>query len=95
MKPVFKKRFAFIAKSMVWSVLLYVVLMLVFNWDDVSNRVKGTNAITIIGNIPSPQSFPPANPVTISPSISHNISVIEKATMIAKEIIQIAGIASH
>ena len=95
MKPVFKKRFAFITKSMLWSVLLYVVLMLVFNWDDVSNRVKGANAITIMSNIPSPQSFPVTNPVTISPSISHNISVIDKAARIAKEIICVVAIATH
>jgi len=91
MKPVLKKRFAFIAKSMLWSVLLYIVMMLAFNWDDLSSRVKGTNPITIIGNLPSQQSLPEATPATIA----HNVSTVEKITMIAKAIIHVVGIATH
>jgi hypothetical protein len=50
MKPGIQKRFAFICKSMLWSVMLYVTMMLVFNWDEVNNAIKGNKGITIVTN---------------------------------------------
>lgn len=35
MSPRIKTRIAFIGRSMLWSLLLYVVMMLAINWDDV------------------------------------------------------------
>ena len=93
MKPVFKNRFAFIAKSMLWSVLLYIVLMLAFNWDDISNKVRGTNPITIIGNIPSQQTPAANNPTIVPSSIAHNVSVVEKIINLTKTISGIVGFA--
>lgn len=48
MKPALKKYAAFAGKSALWSFLLYLVMMLAINWDDVSGAVKGNHAITII-----------------------------------------------
>jgi hypothetical protein len=54
MKPAAQKRFAFMGKSMLWSLLFYVVLMLAFNWDEVSRSIKGNDGVTII-NAPADQ----------------------------------------
>lgn len=94
MKSVIQKRFVFIAKSMLWSVLLYVVLMLAFNWDDVSNKVKGTNPITIISNIPSPETTM-TNTLPAAPSILHHAGIIEKIGTIAGSVVKIIGIAGR
>ena len=93
MKPVFKKRFIFIAKSMLWSMLLYVVLMLAFNWDDVNNKVKSSNPITVMSNITSPQTPEANNPAAIPPSIAHNMGFAEKIITLARNISGIIGIA--
>ena len=53
MKNVAQKRIVFVAKSMMWSLLLYGFFMLAFNWEDVSNKVRGINPITVVNNIPS------------------------------------------
>ena len=95
MKPVTKKRVTFIAKSMLWSALLYVVLMLGINWDDLYNRVKGTNAITVIRILPSQQSTPEASPVSIPANIAHSVSTVEKITTITKALIHAVGIATR
>ena len=54
-----RNRVVFVAKSMLWSLLLYALFMLAFNWDDVSNRVRGTDPITVV-NSTSP-SLPSAS----------------------------------
>ena len=94
MKPILQKRFAFIAKSMLWSMLLYVILMLAFNWDDVSNKVRGNNPITVISNIPSPEIAVPVanNPISSHSSIAHNVSAVRKIITLAKSISNIFGI---
>jgi len=44
MKEPLQKRPAFILKSMLWSLPLYMIAMLAFNWDDVYHRVTaGSN----------------------------------------------------
>ena len=77
---------------MLWSVLLYVVLMLAFNWDDVSNKVRGNNSITIISNLSSPQAPGINNPSVIQPNIADNVSLIRKIITIAKNVHDIIGI---
>jgi len=70
MKRSAQKSFVFFAKSMMWSLLLYALFMLAFNWDDVSDKVRGVNPITIVNNIPSgtPAASPATNPTSISQS---------------------------
>ena len=94
MKPVLRKRLVFIAKSALWSVLLYIVLMLSFNWDDVSTKVRDTNPITVINNINSPQTPPANDPAIIPSTISHNVSIVGKIITLAKTIGKIVGIAT-
>jgi hypothetical protein len=48
-----KQRFAFCGRSLLWSLLLYTVLMLVINWDDVKNSVRGKNPTTIVNVSPT------------------------------------------
>jgi hypothetical protein len=51
MKLISQKRFAFAGKSLLWSLLLYVIMMLAFNWDDISNSVTGRNTITVVNHM--------------------------------------------
>ncbi len=84
MKQLLKKRFVFIVRSMLWSVLLYAILMLALNWDDVSNKVRGTNPVTVMSNIP--QTPTKNDPVTIPASISHKAGIIQTIITFAKDI---------
>ncbi len=92
MKPVLKKRFVFIAKSMLWSLLLYVVLMVSFNWDDLNNKIRGANAITVVNVQQAP---PVTDPAVTSSKIAHNISAAEKIITLAKTIGGIIGIVTR
>ena len=75
MKPLTQKRFVFIAKSMLWSLLLYATFMLACNWDEVSNKVRGINPITVVNNISA--GAPGANSTVVHPaSISHQAGIL-------------------
>ncbi len=77
MKPEIRRRFVFVAKSMLWSLLLYTVFMAALNWDDVSNKVRGINPITVITNI-STQSYSVDRPAIVPPSIAHTTGLIRR-----------------
>jgi len=87
MKPALLKRFAFIGKSMLWSLLLYVTMMLVFNWDDVRNTVYGNNKITVINNALPDQETPVAG----NPNVSGHAGFINNVIMLMKTISGISG----
>ena len=62
MRSKIRTTFVFIAKSMLWSLLLYVTMMLVFNWDDVKAIAIGKNTTAVVAsteNVPV-NSNPPA-----------------------------------
>jgi hypothetical protein len=42
-----KKRLAFLCRSLLWSAMLYVFVMLVTNWDEVNNSVHGRGDVVI------------------------------------------------
>ena len=92
MKPAIKKQFSFIGRSLLWSLLLYVVMMLAFNWDEVSNTVKGNNTITVVTHtLPEPQ-FPYANdPGTFPANISKHTGIIVNIVSLVKDIYSITG----
>ena len=71
---------------MLWSLLLYAIMMLALNWDDVSNKVRGTNSVTVMSNIPAPQTPSTNNPVTIPASISRKAGVLQTIIILAKDI---------
>ena len=82
-----KKRFAFIGKSMLWSLLLYVVMMLAFNWDEVSNVVTGKNMITVVNNAQPEQQISGVNTPTVTPaSISTHSGAVKSILAILKTI---------
>ena len=81
MRPVLQKRLLFVAKSMLWSVLLYGVCMLAVNWDDVSNKIRGVHPVTIISDLSTPPNI--VNPVHPAKSISLNATVIRNLAAIA------------
>ena len=69
MKPVILKRIAFVGKSMLWSLCLYVIMMLAFNWDEIKNTMTDNNSIVAISSeLGQPQSVfnQPSVPATIS-----------------------------
>ena len=48
-----QQRFAFYGRSLLWSLLLYAVLMMVINWDDVQNTMHGKSTTTIVNVSPA------------------------------------------
>jgi hypothetical protein len=74
------KSIAFVGKSLLWSVLLYMTCMFVFNWDEVSVGFKQYRN----GNIA--QSRPLILPDSI-PQVSYNVrhSIITAAVKIGVE----------
>ncbi len=92
MKQATKKQVVFIARSMMWSLLLYVVMMLVFNWDDVSKTIKGNNAITIVTDtLRGSQSQGTDGQGAAPTSISLNAGVLNNIITLLKDISGIAG----
>ena len=61
MKSVILKKASFICKSMLWSALLYIALMLVINWEEVTHpTANNAGALT---EAAAPTDFTsPANP---------------------------------
>lgn len=71
MAPRIKTRIAFIGRAMIWSLLLYVTMMLLINWDEVSNAINNKAGITIVeqpANISPGGNSPDALPANISSS---------------------------
>jgi len=73
MKPEIKKWVKFIGKSMLWSLSLYMLIMLAFNWDDVSNAVKGNSEVTIVNTLP-----PGNTSISVRINVTRSIIVILK-----------------
>ena len=48
MKKGIQNKVVFIGKSMLWSVLLYMTMMLVVYRDEVGNAITGRNAVAVI-----------------------------------------------
>ncbi len=89
MKPRTQKKVLFIGRSMLWSVLLYMSMMLVINWDDVS-RAMGRNAATIVANTQQQDQFTePAIPAKAN--ITVHAGIIKSIVVILKTV---SGIAS-
>ena len=88
-----QKQFVFIAKSMLWSLLLYAAFMLAFNWDDVSNRVRGVNPVTVVNNI-QPGQGAGNNPVTVPATISGDAGIINGLLNVLKGLGNVADRSS-
>ena len=82
MKQRIRIQVVFIGKSMLWSLLLYAAVMLVINWDDISNTVAGKNAIAVVNNIPEQQVPVVNNP----PSISHHTGTLKTILLAVKAV---------
>ena len=92
MKLYNKKRFNFIVKSFLWSVILYSALMVAFNWDEVHNSVTGRNNSTVIspdfpGSILTVTTNPTPSPST---SASH-AGILKSIVVVFRTIIGISG----
>lgn len=62
MNRVLSQKLAFASKSLLWSVLLYAVLMTIINWDEVSNRFsKSGSQVASIHSSSAPASEPVAD----------------------------------
>ena len=95
MKSALQKRFVFIAKSMLWSVLLYAVLMLAFNWDDVSNKVRGSNPITVMSNSGQAETPCTSKPIVVPTSISEKTNVVDHVITVLDYLHRIVYVASR
>ena len=55
MKRHLLRPFSFIGKSLLWSVVLYISFMVIFNWDDVSAGYKKYRTGVNIAQVQPPQ----------------------------------------
>lgn len=55
MKQRFFRQVAFMGKSLLWSALFYVAVMLVVYKEDISNTIAGKQPIAVTTNTPLPQ----------------------------------------
>ncbi len=85
MAPRIKTRIAFIGRSMIWSLLLYVTMMLLINWDEVSNAINNKAGITIVEQ---PASVSPGanSPAVLPANISSSANTAKKILNIIKAI---------
>ena len=79
MKKRIQKWSVFIGKSMLWSLLLYVVTMAAVNWDEINKTITGKNKTTIVNNILPQLQDPTAQSPAITPAnISHGANVFKQ-----------------
>jgi len=94
MKQSIRTRGKFVFKSMLWSLLLYIGLMLAFNWDDVRIGVSGANPITIVTNSQQSSESAVVNPpVDIQSNITRHKGVLKSVVSLVKIISGIADAA--
>ena len=92
MKSSTKKRFAFIGKSMLWSLCLYVAFMLTINWNDVKNTMTGNNAGVVVNADQQQGIF--NKPTIIPASISEHSGLISNVIVLVKAIIGVTKAVS-
>jgi hypothetical protein len=81
------RKLSFAGRSMMWSALLYMCLMLAINWDDVSKAVHGTQAIVV--NNSSIQNI--TEPAPAKANINAHSGVMKTIVIVIKAI---SGISS-
>lgn len=83
MKLINKRSFVFFGKSLVWSLLLYAITMITFNWEEVRNNINGTTGLAKISTNTSETQNTDVNEKNISekPSILKIAATIMHAIM--------------
>jgi hypothetical protein len=76
-------------KSMLWSLLLYVVLMLCINWEDVTNRISGRSATIVSVNHTAPET-PGVDAPTIVP-----VKILGKSALLMDVVVMIRTITGY
>jgi hypothetical protein len=95
MKPAFQTKCFFLSKSLLWSVLLYVLLMAGFNWEEVRNTFTGKNNITVVKPAPRDMQTSYINELEpVTPSISEHTGAVHNAIVIVKTIIGVSAKAA-
>lgn len=75
-----KKRFSFIGKSLLWSLLLYMVMMLAFNWEDLRHTLRGEDRVTVVNTFQGSDNTTavPQTVVTDHKSLAANLLILLK-----------------
>jgi hypothetical protein len=84
MKNGTQKQFAFFGKSMLWSLLLYAVMMLAINWDEVRNAVNGSPAIVVENTGPPGSQAPFTTNPPSAPNISGRTGFVKTMIMLVR-----------
>jgi hypothetical protein len=86
MRPGTQKQLRFIGKSLMWSLLLYVTVMVAFNWNEVSGR----NIVSVVSTLPSA----PGVDSNATSRVARHTGVIKSIVSIAKTISGFTSISS-
>jgi hypothetical protein len=90
MRPGTQKQLRFIGKSLMWSLLLYVTVMVAFNWNEVSATVSGRNIVSVVSTLPSA----PGVDSNATSRVARHTGVIKSIVSIAKTISGFTSISS-
>lgn len=85
MQPATKRKFVFITRSVFWSMLLYVAVMLIFNWEEVSNKVNGKNSVTVVTHT-LPQPAEVIIPATTTDDVAKTTDIISGLWHLVKQL---------
>lgn len=80
MKGRFKTGMVFISKSMLWSFMLYIVFMLLINWEEVNSAVTKRVDVTVVEKAPlqipgDKQANTPAS-ISSAPSVERILTLL-------------------
>ena len=89
MKPAMQKQIIFIGRSLFWSLLFYLAVMFVFNWDEVNNILRGNNTVTVLRDT-IPVLQPVYEPNTSTSIVSHT-SIIQNVINVLRTITGLPG----
>lgn len=81
-----KNKVVFIGKSMLWSLLLYITMMLVVYHDEVSNAITGRNAVAVITDA--------EQPITDAPELPKKQGVIKSIATIVRTLSGFASVSA-
>ena len=80
----------FIGKSLLWSGMLYMALMMVLNWDDVRATFNGAHpSVVVTGGMPPANTNPIVLPVSVPSKISGSLNVLQSAKNTIEQLVHI------
>ncbi len=93
MKLLHAEKIRFVAKSLLWSLGLYMLCMIFINWDEVSSKTSKTAIpITQIATAPLSNPAPETKPTDPQGNVSALSQALHSAETFLSQLIKVASI---